>query len=86
LRVSSHAIVFWEEEPTAAQYPFENAKQRALVSVDIQTSYSLAANEDLCRMVLINLVRNALHAITRQRRGAAYQGRQGTWGWQLPDY
>ena len=55
---------------TVAHYPFVNAKQRALVSVDIQTSYSLAANEDLCRMVLINLVKNGLRAIMRANKGA----------------
>ena len=55
---------------TVAHYPFENARQRALVSVDIQSPYSLAANEDLCRMVLINLVKNGLRAIMRANKGA----------------
>ena len=55
---------------TVAHFPFENAGQRALVSVDIQSPYSLAANEDLCRMVLINLVKNGLRAIMRANKGA----------------
>ena len=55
---------------TVAHFPFVNAKQRALVSVDIQSSYSLDANEDLCRMVLINLVKNGLRAVMRANKGA----------------
>jgi len=55
---------------TVAHFPFENAGQRALVSVDIRSPYSLAANEDLCRMVLINLVKNGLRAIMRANKGA----------------
>jgi len=54
---------------TVAHYPFVNAKQRALISVDIQSSYSLDANENLCRMVLINLVKNGLRAVMRANKG-----------------
>lgn len=55
---------------TVAHFPFANAAQRALVRVDIQSPYSLGANEDLCRMVLINLIKNGLRAIMRANKGA----------------
>jgi two-component system CAI-1 autoinducer sensor kinase/phosphatase CqsS len=51
------------------RYPFENEHQRSLVNVDTHSNYKVAGNEDLCVMVLFNLLKNALRAIARARKG-----------------
>jgi two-component system CAI-1 autoinducer sensor kinase/phosphatase CqsS len=51
------------------RYPFESEHQRALVSIDLRANYDVAGNEDLCMMVLFNLLKNALRAIARARKG-----------------
>jgi signal transduction histidine kinase len=51
------------------RYPFENEHQRALVKVGSSANYSVIGNEDLCVMVLFNLLKNSLRAIARGRKG-----------------
>ncbi len=51
------------------RYPFESEKHRALVSVDIQSNFFIEANRDLMGMVVVNLLKNALRAVARARKG-----------------
>lgn len=50
-------------------YPWDSEKQRALVSVVAQEPVFVDCNEDLLRMILVNLIKNALRAIARGRKG-----------------
>jgi signal transduction histidine kinase len=50
-------------------YPWDSEKQRALVSVVAQEPVLVDCNEDLLRMILVNLIKNALRAIARGRKG-----------------
>jgi two-component system CAI-1 autoinducer sensor kinase/phosphatase CqsS len=50
-------------------YPFESDKLRALVSVEIKSDFHIEANQDLMGMVVVNLLKNALRALGRARKG-----------------
>lgn len=56
-------------EETIDRYPFETDRHRALVSVDIKSDFHIEANLDLARMVVVNLLKNALRAVGRARKG-----------------
>jgi len=56
-------------EITLNLYPWESDKQRASVSVLSQDSVFVDCNEDLLRMVMVNLIKNAMRAIGRARKG-----------------
>ncbi len=51
------------------RYPFENENQRALVHTEFRSNYPIAGNEDLCMMVVFNLLKNALRAIAKAGKG-----------------
>ncbi len=53
-------------------YPFEDSKRRALIETDFSYSFSVEGNEDLFKMVLVNLIKNSLTAIARARRGTIH--------------
>lgn len=54
---------------TVEWYPFESDKQRGSVSLEIKSDFQVEANENLMSMVMINLLKNALRAIARARKG-----------------
>ena len=56
-------------ERTITWYPFESEKSRKLVSLVIKSDFKVEANEDLMAMVIANLLKNALRAIARARKG-----------------
>jgi signal transduction histidine kinase len=56
-------------ENTLKLYPFESEKQRASVWVSSQEPVMVDCNEDLLRMIMVNLIKNALRAIARGRKG-----------------
>jgi len=56
-------------ESAIERYPFETDKHRALVSVDVKSNFHVDANLDLMGMVVINLLKNALRAVARARKG-----------------
>jgi two-component system CAI-1 autoinducer sensor kinase/phosphatase CqsS len=51
------------------RYPFDTDKHRALVTVDIKSDFHIEANADLMGMVVVNLLKNALRALARARKG-----------------
>ncbi|MFA6062905.1 MAG: HAMP domain-containing sensor histidine kinase [Gallionella sp.] len=51
------------------RYPFENHEQRELVTLEVLSDFQLKGREDLCSMILINLMSNALKAIHRAGKG-----------------
>lgn len=51
------------------RYPFVNQEQRALVAITVRADFRLLGQTELCSMVLINLLRNALTAIQRGGKG-----------------
>jgi two-component system CAI-1 autoinducer sensor kinase/phosphatase CqsS len=51
------------------RYPFVNQAQRELVAVTLRADFRLLGQSELCSMVLINLLRNALTAIQRVGKG-----------------
>jgi two-component system CAI-1 autoinducer sensor kinase/phosphatase CqsS len=51
------------------RYPFENHEQRELVTLEVLGDFQLKGREDLCSMILINLMSNALKAIHRAGKG-----------------
>jgi two-component system CAI-1 autoinducer sensor kinase/phosphatase CqsS len=50
-------------------YPFTSQAQRELVSVRIRQDFTFAGKHDLSRVILLNLLRNALTALKRAGRG-----------------
>jgi signal transduction histidine kinase len=50
-------------------YSWESEKQRSSVSVLGQNPVFVDCNEDLLRMIMVNLIKNALRAIARGRKG-----------------
>jgi two-component system CAI-1 autoinducer sensor kinase/phosphatase CqsS len=54
---------------TVNLYPWESEKQRSLVSVICSRPVFVDCNEDLLRMIMVNLIKNALRAIARGRKG-----------------
>jgi signal transduction histidine kinase len=51
------------------RYPFETARQRALVSVQFEAEFSVQGNAELFMMVVFNLLKNALRAVARAGKG-----------------
>ncbi|MEO6917685.1 MAG: HAMP domain-containing sensor histidine kinase [Collimonas sp.] len=51
------------------RYPFVNQEQRDLVAITIHSDFRLLGQTELCSMVLINLLRNALTSIQRIGKG-----------------
>ncbi|HEY8024670.1 MAG TPA: HAMP domain-containing sensor histidine kinase [Burkholderiaceae bacterium] len=51
-------------------FPFKDAAVQSRIGVEFIHNYKVAGNEDLCVMVLINLIKNGLTAISRGRKGA----------------
>ncbi|AMO98092.1 his Kinase A domain protein [Collimonas arenae] len=56
-------------EQMLLRYPFVNQEQRELVAVTVHADFRLLGQTELCSMVLINLLRNALTAIQRIGKG-----------------
>jgi signal transduction histidine kinase len=54
---------------TIEAYPWDGAKQRALISANVHEGFIVDCNEDLLRMILVNLIKNGLRAIARSRKG-----------------
>jgi two-component system CAI-1 autoinducer sensor kinase/phosphatase CqsS len=63
--VSMAAVV----ELMMQRYPFVNQEQRDLVAVTVRSDFRLLGQVELCSMVLINLLRNALTSIQRVGKG-----------------
>ncbi|AEK59992.1 sensor histidine kinase [Collimonas fungivorans] len=63
--VSMAAVV----ELMMQRYPFVNQEQRELVAITIRSDFRLLGQVELCSMVLINLLRNALTSIQRVGKG-----------------
>ncbi|AIY39296.1 sensor histidine kinase/response regulator LuxN [Collimonas arenae] len=51
------------------RYPFVNQEQRDLVAITVRSDFRLLGQTELCSMVLINLLRNALTSIQRIGKG-----------------
>lgn len=51
------------------RYPFVNQEQRELVAITVRSDFRLLGQVELCSMVLINLLRNALTSIQRVGKG-----------------
>jgi two-component system CAI-1 autoinducer sensor kinase/phosphatase CqsS len=51
------------------RYPFAAASQRELVEVVVRRDFSFGGRHELCVVLLLNLVRNALKALQRAGRG-----------------
>ncbi|WP_211473144.1 sensor histidine kinase [Collimonas humicola] len=51
------------------RYPFVNQEQRDLVAITIRSDFRLLGQSELCSMVLVNLLRNALTSIQRVGKG-----------------
>ncbi|PFH09864.1 two-component system CAI-1 autoinducer sensor kinase/phosphatase CqsS [Collimonas sp. PA-H2] len=51
------------------RYPFVNQEQRDLVAITVRSDFRLLGQSELCSMVLINLLRNALTSIQRVGKG-----------------
>jgi two-component system CAI-1 autoinducer sensor kinase/phosphatase CqsS len=47
------------------RYPFASAEQRALVDIVVRRDFRFAGREDLCTVLVLNLLRNALKALQR---------------------
>jgi signal transduction histidine kinase len=56
-------------QTTLNLYPWESEKQRAAVSVLGEEPVLVDCNEDLLRMIMVNMIKNALRAIARGRKG-----------------
>ena len=54
---------------TLDAYPWEGKKQRASVSANVHEGFVVDCNEDLLRMILVNLIKNGLRGIARSRKG-----------------
>lgn len=51
------------------RYPFTGNKQRASVTVDVRADFQFAGQDELCVVILLNLLRNALKAVQRAGKG-----------------
>lgn len=51
------------------RYPFVNREQRELVTLSVHADFQIQGQSELCSMVLLNLLRNALKAIHRAGKG-----------------
>ena len=51
------------------RYPFTSTAQRDLVKVDVRADFSFSGQSELCVVILLNLLRNALKGIQRAGKG-----------------
>lgn len=51
------------------RYPFANQAQRELVTLDVRADFLFSGQSELCSMLLLNLMNNALKAIHRAGKG-----------------
>lgn len=51
------------------RYPFVSAAQRAAVVLDVRSDFRFAGQDELCVVILLNLLRNAIKAIERAGKG-----------------
>ena len=51
------------------RYPFTGSKQRSSVTVDVRADFQFAGQDELCVVILLNLLRNALKAVQRAGKG-----------------
>ena len=56
-------------ESVLARYPFASQAQRDKVRVDVRHDFRFAGQQQLCVVVLLNLLRNALKAVQRAGKG-----------------
>ncbi|OBV40523.1 sensor histidine kinase [Janthinobacterium psychrotolerans] len=70
-RLEANESVGMHETVTAVlkRYPFVSAAQRALVTVDVRSDFRFPGQTELCVVILLNLLRNALKAIHRAGKG-----------------
>ena len=70
-RLEANESVGMHDTVTAVlkRYPFVNAAQRALVTVDLRADFHFPGQTELCVVILLNLLRNALKAIQRAGKG-----------------
>ncbi len=51
------------------RYPFTSTAQRDIVKVDVRADFSFSGQSELCVVILLNLLRNALKGIQRAGKG-----------------
>ncbi|MGK5081384.1 sensor histidine kinase [Janthinobacterium sp. HLX7-2] len=51
------------------RYPFTGSKQRSSVTLDVRADFQFAGQDELCVVILLNLLRNALKATQRAGKG-----------------
>jgi len=51
------------------RYPFTSSEQRGLVEVVVRGDFQFAGRDELCTVLLLNLLRNALKALQRNDKG-----------------
>lgn len=51
------------------RYPFASCEQRGLVEVVVRSDFQFAGRDELCTVLLLNLLRNALKALQRHDKG-----------------
>jgi two-component system CAI-1 autoinducer sensor kinase/phosphatase CqsS len=51
------------------RYPFASGDQRSMVEVVVRHDFCFAGRDDLCAVLVLNLLRNALKALARAERG-----------------
>ncbi len=56
-------------ENTVARYPFDDESSRALVRATTGPDFEVKANKNLMAMVIVNLLKNALKAIKKAKKG-----------------
>jgi two-component system CAI-1 autoinducer sensor kinase/phosphatase CqsS len=56
-------------ESVVGRYPFVDELQRASVSVEVRRDFTFSGKYDLCTVLLLNLLRNALKALQRAGKG-----------------
>ncbi|MBV8632876.1 MAG: HAMP domain-containing histidine kinase [Burkholderiaceae bacterium] len=52
------------------RYPFETQAVRDIVSVDVKQDFTIEANDTLFDMVIVNLLKNGMRAVSRHGKGA----------------
>ncbi len=70
-RLEANESVGMHDTVTAVlkRYPFVSEAQRALVTVDLRADFRFPGQTELCVVILLNLLRNALKAIQRAGKG-----------------
>lgn len=56
-------------ESALQRYPFTSEQQRERVTLSVRSDFSFRGQNDLCSMILLNLLRNALSALQRAGKG-----------------